>query len=66
MPHRVTLFSALLAAAVAFASTILLSIRRQYRADAAAWDDPVVFTVAVIGLGLLPVALVMFALWQLR
>jgi hypothetical protein len=61
--HRISL----LAAAVAFASAILLSIRRQYRAAAAAWDNnQMVFAVAVIGLGLLPVALVLFALLQLR
>ena len=56
MSHGVQhLFNALVAGTAAFGSAVPLSIRK-------AWDSETVFTVAVVGLGLLPVALVLFAL----
>ena len=55
MPHGVQhLFNGLAAATAAFGSGVPLSIRK-------AWDNETVFTVALVSLGLLPVALVLFA-----
>jgi hypothetical protein len=76
MPHQVSLFDALVASAAAFGSAVLLSIRTQYRAavqgrfgerlllwSRETWGSQTVFTVVVVSLGLLPVALVLFALY---
>ena len=79
MPHGVNLFNALVAPAAAFGSAVLVSIRTQYRAalggrfgeglllwSRETWENQTVFTVVVVGLGLLPVALVLFASSYLR
>jgi hypothetical protein len=61
MAYRVPLFSALIAATAVFASAMLLSIRRGYRAAGEqfwlVWGNETVYTVAIIVFGLLPVAL---------
>jgi hypothetical protein len=64
MPHRVTLFSAMLTATAAFGSTALRSMRRQYRAASEALENETVFTASVICFGLLPVALLLLALFR--
>jgi hypothetical protein len=75
MPHGVHhLFNALVATTVAVGSVVPRSIRTQYRTAIAGrfgkwlllwcrkvWDEETVFTVALVSLGLLPVALVLFA-----
>jgi hypothetical protein len=74
------LFNTLVVATVvAFGFAVPLSVRTQYRASIAGrsgkrlllwwrkiWDNETVFTVAVVGLGLLPVAVVLFAPLLLR
>jgi hypothetical protein len=79
MPHGVGLFNAFVAATAAFGSAVLLLVRTQYRAavegrfgerlllwSRETWENQTVFTVVVVGLGLLPVALVLFASSDLR
>jgi hypothetical protein len=79
VPHGVSLFNALVASATAFGSAVLLSVRTQYRAavdrrfgerlllwSRETWENQTVFTVVVVGVGLLPVALVLFASSYLR
>jgi hypothetical protein len=78
MGYRVPLFNALLAATAAFGAAVRLSVR-QYRAavegrfgerlllwSRETWENQTVFTVVVVGLGLLPIALVLFASSYLR
>jgi hypothetical protein len=70
MAYRAPLFNALLATVVVFASAMLLSIRRQYRAARGQfllfWDSKIGFALVAICLSIVPVASAIFALFYLR
>jgi hypothetical protein len=70
MAYRVPVFCALLATVAAFASAMLLSIRRQYRATTGQfmlfWDSKIGFALVAICLSVIPVALAILALFYLR